>query len=278
MKQSDKFNEILNECLEELARGRSIEACLEKHPEQAESLRPLLETALMTRRASSTVRPRADFRERARLQFRAAIHSSLTTREPRRFHLRFGMAGAVALTLVVLISGVSTVAAAGNSMPDQPLYPVKLASEQAKVALASSPIKKAEVYVRLADLRVDEIVYVAVKGDPRWVDAISQRLKEHLDMVAALAAIRTNGKTVAPADSGAFRPPAAPTARGPETRDRLKVIVQQRAERNTERLKETVSRVPLTVRPSLNRTIDQTSAGYLRALRSIERPPERDER
>jgi hypothetical protein len=278
MKQSDRFNEILNECLEELARGQSIEACLEKHPEQAESLRPLLETALVTRRASSTIRPRADFRERARLQFRAAIRSSLTAREPRRFHLRFGMAVAVALTLVVLICGVSTMAAASNSMPDQPLYPVKLASEQAKIALASSPIKKAEVYVRLADLRVDEIVYVAVKGDPRWVDAVAQRLKEHLDMVAALAATMTNGKMAAPADSGAFRPSAAPTARGPETRDRLKVIVQQRAERNTEKLKETVSRVPLTVRPSLNRTIDQTSAGYLRALRSIERPPERDER
>ncbi|MBM4389421.1 MAG: hypothetical protein FJ088_16920, partial [Deltaproteobacteria bacterium] len=51
MKQKDTFNEILNECLEALARGQSIETCLEKHPEQAAALRPLLETALSARPA-----------------------------------------------------------------------------------------------------------------------------------------------------------------------------------------------------------------------------------
>jgi len=276
MKQSAKFNEILNECLEALAQGQSIEACLEKHPEQAQALHPLLETALSTRRASA-IKPRTDFREKARLQFHAAVHNSLTAKEPHRFHLRFGMAGAVSLILVILISGISTLAVAGNSMPDQPLYPVKLASEQTRAALAPSPIKKAVVYVRLADSRVDEIVYVAIRGEPSWVDAVAQRLSEHLDMVAALVAIRANGRTPLQAGISTPKPPTttAQPPKGIENRDQLKVVVQQRAVKNTEKLKETLNKAPPLVKPNLNRTIVQTSAGYQRALESIEPSPER---
>lgn len=275
MKQSNKLNEILNECLEAMAKGQSIEACLEKHPDQADALRPLLETALWARQALA-IRPRPDFREKARLQFRAAVRNSLAAKEPRRFHLRFGMAGAVSLVLVVLISGISTVAVAGNSMPDEPLYPVKLISEQTRVALAPSPIKKAVVHVRLADSRVDEIVHVAIKGEPSRVDAVAQRLSEHLDMVAAFAAMRANNRTPQ-ADLPPPRPPAMTTqpAKGEEGRDQLKAVVQQRAVRNTEKLKETLDKAPPLVRPNLNRTIVRTSVGYQRALESIETLPER---
>ncbi|MEW6141740.1 MAG: DUF5667 domain-containing protein [Chloroflexota bacterium] len=277
MKPGDKFNEILNECLESLVSGQSIETCLEKHPEQAEALRPLLEIALSARRASA-ISPRPGFREKARLQFRTAVRGSPSAKETRRFHLRFGMAGAVSLALVILISGISTVAVAGSSMPDQPLYPVKLATEETKVALAPSPIKKAEVHVRLADFRVDEIVYVAVKGEPRWVDTVTQRLREHLDMVAALAAIRANGRTPPQPGTIAPRPPTttAQPARGQDNRARLKVLIQQKAVRNTEKLKETLNRAPLVVKPNLNRTITQASASYQRALLSIERSPEQN--
>jgi hypothetical protein len=196
--------------------------------------------------------------------------------------------------MVILVSGVSAMAVAAASMPDHALYPVKMATEQSKVNLASTPIKKAEVHVKLADNRVEEIVYVAFKGDPRWVDAIAQRLSDHLDMVAVFAAIRINGQSPsppavpapkAPAPSPAptpspkptvqvppAKPPAAASARAQVNRETLKVIVQQKAEKNTEKLKDTLVKAPVVVKPNLNKTIDQASSAYQKAIQSIERP------
>lgn len=279
MKESERFNEVLEECLKALAAGRPLESCLEKHPEQAEALRPLLEAALAARRASR-LKPRPEFRERARLQFRSAVSKSAAPEKSRPFHFRFGFAGAVALALVVLISGVSTVAVAGNSMPDQPLYPVKIASEDTRVALAASPIKKATVLIRLTDYRIEEIVYLATKGEPRYVDMVAQRLGEHLDTIIALTAIRTNGRTSPPAGFAPGTPPPTvlPAPRSPENREQLKAFIQQRAEKNTAKLKETFNLAPPAVRPNLDRTIIRTSTGYQRALQNIERIAESDEK
>jgi hypothetical protein len=55
-------------------------------------------------------------------------------------------------------------------------------------------------------------------------------------------------------------------------RETLKVIVQQKAEKNTEKLKDTLVKAPVVVKPNLNKTIDQASSAYQKAIQSIERP------
>ncbi len=115
-----KFNDILDECLERLlAKGETLEQCLQSHPEQAAELKPLLETALATKRASA-IEPRSEFRARARYQF----HSALQTIESKRpiFGWLPRWATVVTIALVLLLAGGGgTVAAAAGSMPDEPL-------------------------------------------------------------------------------------------------------------------------------------------------------------
>ncbi|MCX8126111.1 MAG: hypothetical protein N3E40_03065, partial [Dehalococcoidia bacterium] len=99
MRNKEKFDEILNECLEALEKGQSLEACLDRYPEHAQSLRPLLETALAARRVAK-LRPRPEFKEAVRRRLREAAGHQVAVEQARRFHLRFGFAGAVALVLV----------------------------------------------------------------------------------------------------------------------------------------------------------------------------------
>ena len=59
------FAEILDECLNDLNRGVSVEACLARHPEHAAALAPLLQTAAGLRNVPESVMSDAGF-ERGR--------------------------------------------------------------------------------------------------------------------------------------------------------------------------------------------------------------------
>jgi outer membrane biosynthesis protein TonB len=187
MKKAREFNNILDECLERvLVEGDTIEQCLAGYPEYAAELEPLLRTALDTKKAVA-IKPRPEFRERARHQFQAALREM----EPKRsrdffFSLKPRWA-TVLVVVVVLLLGGGTVTAANNSMPDEPLYPVKLATEVVRLTLSPSALGKAELYVKLADKRVNEIIRMADKGKAEQVEKATGKLDEYLIAMSNLA-------------------------------------------------------------------------------------------
>ena len=198
-----EFDNILNECLERiLTEGETVEQCLANYPDYASELEPLLQTALFARKASA-VKPRPEFRDRARYQMRVALQEMETKGERRSFFfgLRPQWATVVITVLVLLLSSGGTAAAAGNSMPDGTLYPVKLATERVRLALTPSALGKAELYVKLVDKRVTEIIKMAEKGKPAHVERTAERLNTYLVMATNLVAPQE-------ADAGVMLPPA----------------------------------------------------------------------
>lgn len=210
MKNKD-FDNILNECLERIMLGgESLEQCLKSYPEQADELKPLLETALMARQASS-VEPRPEFKAKARYQFRAALTEKTAPRRRRFWGWMPQWATALAIVLVVLLAGGGTVAAASNSMPDSILYPVKLATENVRLAFTPSELGKARLCAGFADERVAEIVYMAEQGDIELVEATTERLDERLEKLAVLVSrLEADGLNDEPATLSA--PKSATTA------------------------------------------------------------------
>ena len=80
MKKSREFDNVLDECLERLlVKGETIEECLGRFPEHTDALRPLLETALAVKGASA-IRPRSEFRDKARHQLNAAFQEAESKR------------------------------------------------------------------------------------------------------------------------------------------------------------------------------------------------------
>src|ERR1035437_62311 len=134
----NEFNEILNQCLDRMFKGETVAQCLRDYPDLAREREPLLSTARAARTLSS-IKPAPEFKSRARSQFQAALNQMEEKKQRRsslfRWHWRWQSGWAIAAMsfFVVLVGGGSAVFASGNSMPDNTLYPVKLAAEQAQM-------------------------------------------------------------------------------------------------------------------------------------------------
>jgi hypothetical protein len=186
MGRESEFENILDECLERVIRGEDIEACLARHPEHASELEPLLRTALETRKAVA-IGPRPEFRQRAGYEFQAAIRDTQPKGRRSFFRWQVRWMAPVALIIGLLMVGSGTVTAASSSLPDEPLYRVKLATESIQLAFTPSALDKAELYARFADKRVDEIIKMADKGKVEQVEKTTERMNNELIAMANLA-------------------------------------------------------------------------------------------
>jgi len=276
--KNEEFNNILDECLERiLNKGETVEQCLAGYPEQAAELEPLLQTALTVKKVSA-IQPRPEFTAKARYQFRSALQTVKPKRKFSFFGWQSRWATAVAVVLILLLAGSGTVFAADNSMPDSPLYPVKLAVEQVRVRLTPSDIGRAELYTKLADRRVAEIAHMASKGKPERVEWLTQRLDTLLVRVAVLATVgRAEDVVLAPAPTpapapvpGAEREPAGRVPPQAARRARLRMSLIRYATDNPAMLRAVLERAPESARPALLQAIEVSLRGYQQALKALE--------
>ncbi len=274
---SKEFDNILDECLERLlVKSETIEQCLQRYPEQAANLEPLLRTALATRQAVA-IQPSAEFKARARYQFRSALQEVASQRRFSFFGWLPRWATVVTIILGVLMMGGGTIAAASYSMPDSLLYPVKLATEQVQLTLTPSDIGKARLYAKFADRRVAEIIYIANKGDAQQVEVITQRLDERLVMLASLNS--------APEVTEASRmlealPPRqleeAESEQGTQVYGdknnwvKLRTVLATYAVNHPAVLRAALERAPESTKPALRRAIIISVAGYERVLKTLD--------
>jgi len=193
------FEGILSECIDRIVKGGTVEECLQRYPEHAPDLEPLLQTAAAARQAGA-VQPRPEFKAAAGYRMRAALRDKANRRAPGGWaHLNWlpRWAGATALVLVILIFGATgTVAAASNTLPGDMLHPVKLAGEHVQMAFTFSDEGKAKLYIKFADKRADELVSLAAVASPDLIEQAAARLTSNLESLQALA---TSGS--APADA-----------------------------------------------------------------------------
>lgn len=276
MSQDRELSSILDECLERLLLGgETMEDCLTRYPERAAELRPLLETALAAKQALN-IEPRPQFRTRARSQFHTALQEAEARRGRPLFAWRPRWAAVMAsLVLALLITAGGVVAAANNSMPDEFLYPIKLTTEQVLLKLSPSALIKAKLFVKLADRRVAEIIYLAQKGDARQVELVTQRLDDHLTMIASLAAAQRAGGDALLAPSGQLAPETDVLSGGEvynqaDDRAELVALLGYYAVSHPAALSQALETASDSVRVALYQAITISVAGYQRALDAIE--------
>jgi hypothetical protein len=81
---ADRIEIVLDECLERLRQGESVEQCLARYPEQAAELEPLLRVAMASQKASLAVEPRPEFKARARNEIRSQARDKGRKPEPKK--------------------------------------------------------------------------------------------------------------------------------------------------------------------------------------------------
>ncbi len=146
--QRPDLKDLLEEGLAQPRSGAGLEDVLARHPEQAEQLRRLLETAWLAQTLGADTSDLDTAQNRSRARFLGAAHER---RNPARLTglrrlARMRMAGAVTLIAVMLFASlVGTGLSSASAVPGQALYPVKRAVEQAQMALTTRQSSRLEL-------------------------------------------------------------------------------------------------------------------------------------
>ncbi len=196
------FERSLERCLQEIARTGDIEACLRRHAQHADQLRPLLEIAQLTRQHYESVpeppnglasgRERflaaaAQQRARTATQSKAGIQTTGGQRRRFAFAMRFvSVLSAIIVGTTALGGGV--VWAANDSLPGELLYPVKIVTEDARLSFASIPQDQVGLTLEFIEDRVGEIQSLVESERPVSDTAIA-RMEQHVEQALVYASL-----------------------------------------------------------------------------------------
>lgn len=153
-----EFENVVQACLREVEVGTSnVEECLQRHPQFAEDLEPILLTSLyLVRGREAQLSPAFKSRVRSRLIQEMRARPRQTAR-PRFLFMRLA-ASLAAVLLALLAAGT---AYAQRALPGEVFYSWKLASENAWRLVTPDPVG---FDLAIAERRLNELT--AVWGDP----------------------------------------------------------------------------------------------------------------
>ncbi len=175
------FEAVFDACLEEIiCFNKDVDDCLKKYPEHADELKPLLNTVAASREAAQ-IYPRREFKARARYEFYAAVDDMASQKKFTWFSLTSKwIQVTVSAAIGLLITGTGVLAASSGSLPGQPLYNVKIFSEQVQTSFVTSDAARIELHSNFASNRVGEIVALSEAGDYNLIPQTTQRLNASL--------------------------------------------------------------------------------------------------
>ena len=112
-----------------------------------------------------------------------AMHPAREASRVSRYAFLFHPMPIIASLLIIVVSGVSVAGAAEAALPGDTLYTIKVnVNEEVKLALATSPAKKADVSLARAEARLAELELLALREeiDETLRDEIDERVDEHV--------------------------------------------------------------------------------------------------
>ena len=168
------YDDILNACLDSVFSGQqTIDECLQAHPEHAHLLKPALQIALLTRQLQSSEMP-ANRVNALEMRLRGQMLAAHQTRpaavrpSPSRRSAFAPLSKLAAMIAIVFLFALGTgggaVAASASSLPGDPLYGLKRLWESIILVLASLGDSVDDVWLHLAQTRLDEAEMLAERG------------------------------------------------------------------------------------------------------------------
>jgi len=210
--------DILEVCLQEIDNGAAVEAVLDRYPDQAEELRPILEASVNARQMAFPA-PSAEVMKRSRAK---VLQRAAQLREEKAGKKAFvwlpvwrRTAVSFALIAVFLFSGTSLVRASSDALPGDSLYSVKRSWEDVVVLLTFDNAKRETLEIEHANERLKELdelfangrtvevdfagTVMRDKGDGWWISNVLVIVSDQTDMpqepIQVGAAVRVYGIT-----------------------------------------------------------------------------------
>tara|TARA_B100000809_G_scaffold253519_1_gene289622 strand:- start:1237 stop:2130 length:894 start_codon:yes stop_codon:yes gene_type:complete len=264
--------EILNTCLELLAQEGTIEACLERFPDAAAELEPMLLIASQTQHVGESIATPADAQRVGLGRITDAWAAKQAKRSSRRWRvfrpLAKSWAVAMIAVMVLAFGGWTTSTAAAGSVPGEVLYPVKQAQERIRLVVSFSDRGKAELHAKFAQERTQEIDKLASRGRSQAVmDRTAERMANHTRRAVVLMGGVLPNPVPATSD---FTAPTTPSIRvtldpasglitiGENKSSRERYVMQERFLRQYRNFQEMQERIALQTQPSQRARMEES--------------------
>lgn len=161
-KKDRLLDEAFDDCLEMIKhQGATLTECLAKYPDMKNELEPALKTALSLQ-SGPLVSPDQAFR--ARVKGTLVAGQAPVAKQQRGFAVRPFIYRVAAVTIALALILGSVGYASTDSMPDDPLYPVKQLIEKIRLAVTTDNQAEVELHLQLAEERLAEADAMAEEG------------------------------------------------------------------------------------------------------------------
>ena len=175
-----KIEEILDILIEEIKKGKNVDACLEEYPESADELRPLLLLAVKIEEVPEPeLDPAAFSRTMAKIN---SIEEEKFIKNPflalRTLILRPAVLKTVSLVLIFTFILSMTFSFSADSLPGDFLYPVKCFCEKAQLAMTFGVERKARLHLKLADRKTEDFKLIFGKEEKINEELLSDMIDE----------------------------------------------------------------------------------------------------
>lgn len=191
MKQ--RIENVLDELIAEIAKGKTIGDCLRKYPQHEEELKSLLQLAVsindMPKPEPEIEVVRAAMRK---IQEHAAKPRGLSLRG--FITLKMVPIRAAAFLLFLFVFEVTTESLSANSLPGHVLYPVKRFSENVQHMLTLDSEGMAKLHIAFAGRRIHEWTYLVEPGLPVDCALLAEMIQEVEHVFRHLPQLNDAGK------------------------------------------------------------------------------------
>ncbi len=149
--------DALEDCLQAIEKGETIETVLARYPHLTEDLRPMLESAQAIKAQGRRNLPvQAAARSRARVMAAASkLSSAGAERHNLKIPWRF-MLITLAILAFLVVGGNGFLVASAHSLPGDVLYPIKRSAEITQLILTSNPAHKIALLKEFSQRRLQE--------------------------------------------------------------------------------------------------------------------------
>lgn len=179
----DKLESIFQVCLEMIQSGQeTVDSALSRYPDQADAMRPALEALSWLQGQGRLFDPRPGFVESSRRRLSTRIRQEIASPSPlmknwaaflawflrpKRLGLQFILISILMIGLVIGAGGVAV--ASRSSIPGDALYPMKIAAENAQLALTPGQVGEAQLYIEFSQHRLQEVQELVLEGKYQYI-------------------------------------------------------------------------------------------------------------
>ena len=192
---------LLQECLELIQSGATLEDVLASYPGQASELRPLLIAALMAQEAGKDILPDTAAQSRSLGRFLSEAQQVRQRPRWKLGSLALRPVYSLALLLVVIfIATGSAVAVSAHALPGQPFYTIKLATENTRLMFATDPRQRLDLensFDQERAIEVEQLIHLSRSISVNFTGSVS-KIEPHVWIVSGMTVLLPTGASITP--------------------------------------------------------------------------------